>query len=54
MGIAAVIAVFATENVVDAVVSRYINIEFEVMIWVVIAIVCAAIVHEVGEDRGDW
>lgn len=54
MGIAAVTAVFATENVVDMAVARLISIEAEIVVWIVIAGLSAWIVHEVGEDRGDW
>lgn len=54
MGIAAVVAVFATENVVDILISRYIVFPAEVVVWGVIAIIAGIILHEVGEDRGDW
>jgi hypothetical protein len=54
MGIAAVTAVFATENIVDILVSNYVDFQLEIGVWIVIAAVCAIIVHEVGEDRGDW
>lgn len=54
MGISAVVAVFATENVVDILISRYIVFPAEVVVWVLIAAMSAIILHEVGEDRGDW
>lgn len=54
MGVAAVVAVFATENVVDIILSSYIQLEFEIGVWILLALVSAAILHEVGEDRGDW
>jgi len=54
MGIAAVIAVFATENILDILVSKYLRFEAEIGVWVILAIVCAFVIHEIGEDRGDW
>lgn len=54
MGIAAVTAVFATENVVDILISRFIHFEFEIGVWLVIAAISAFVLYEVGEDRGDW
>ena len=54
MGVAAVLAVFATENIVDILVSNYLQFEVEIGVWIVMALICAFIVHEVGEDRGDW
>mgnify|MGYP006275415287 CR=1 FL=1 len=54
MGLAAVIAVFATENVVDMLVSRYLTMSTEVIVWLILAALCSFIVYEVGEDRGDW
>ena len=54
MGIAAVAAVFATENVIDILISKYVQLELEIATWVVIGIIAALIIHEVGEDRGDW
>lgn len=54
MFIAAVVAVFSVENILDLIVSKYLFIELEISIWVVLAIIAAAILYEVGEDRGDW
>jgi len=54
MGIAAVAAVFATENIIDILISKYVQLELEIATWVVIGIIAALIIHEVGEDRGDW
>lgn len=54
MGLAAVIAVFSAENVVDILINRYANFTAEIAVWLVLALVAAFIVYEVGEDRGDW
>jgi len=54
MGIAAVTAVFATENVVDMVISKYVQPEIEVVWWVALAILSGWVLYELGEDRGDW
>lgn len=54
MGVAAIIAVFATENIVDILITKYFHLELEIGVWIVMAVICAIIVHEVGEDRGDW
>lgn len=54
MGVAAVTAVFATENIVDILVSRYVQFELELFTWTIIAGVCAVIVYEIGDERGDW
>lgn len=54
MGIAAVVAVFATENVVDLLVTRYADVGAEVILWIILAAISGLIVYEVGEDRGDW
>jgi len=54
MGLAAVAAVFAAENLIDIVVSRYVDLGAEIMTWFIIALVAAIILYEVGEDRGDW
>lgn len=54
MGIAAVVAVFATENVVDILISRYLHLEIEIGVWIVLAVISALILYEVGEERGDW
>lgn len=54
MGICAVAAVFATENIIDILISKYVVFPMEVVVWVLIAAMSAIILHEVGEDRGDW
>ena len=54
MGLAAVAAVFAAENVLDILVSRYVDLGPELAVWTLIALVCAWVVYEVGEERGDW
>jgi len=54
MGLAAVAAVFAAENLIDIVVSRYVDLGAEIMTWFIIALAAAIILYEVGEDRGDW
>lgn len=54
MGIAAIVAIFATENVVDILITRYTFIEAELVVWIMIALGAGVILHEVGEDRGDW
>lgn len=54
MGVFAVIAVFAVENVADILISRYVDFTAEVVVWIIVAAIAGFIVHEVGEDRGDW
>lgn len=54
MGVAAVAAVFATENIIDVVVSRYAPLEGEIVIWIIVAALASLVVYFVGEDRGDW
>ena len=54
MFISAVIAVFSVENVADIFLSKYIQFEFEIGVWIAVAIISGAILYEVGEDRGDW
>lgn len=54
MGIATIAAVFATENLVDAIVSRFIPLKGEIITWLIVAIIASIIVYKVGEDRGDW
>lgn len=54
MGVAAVAAVFATENIIDVVVSRYAPLEGEIVIWLIVAALASLVVYFVGEDRGDW
>lgn len=54
MGVAAVIAVFATENIVDILISKYVDFPVEIVVWIFIAALAGSIVHGIGEDRGDW
>lgn len=54
MFLAAVAAIFATENIIDMLVNRYAPTSVEILTWLIIAIVAAVIIYEVGEDRGDW
>lgn len=54
MVVFSIVAIFAVENAADIIVSRYVEFEFELGLWIVIAAICAFIVHEIGEDRGDW
>lgn len=54
MAIFSIVAIFAVENAADIIISRYVKFEFELGLWITIAIVCAIVIHEIGEDRGDW
>lgn len=54
MGICAVSAVFATENVIDILITKYVVFPTEILLWVSIAAISGYVLHEVGEDRGDW
>lgn len=54
MGVAAVTAVFATENIIDELVDRYIQLQLEIGVWLIIAIIAAVVVYYVGDERGDW
>ena len=54
MGLLAVVAVFATENVIDILVTRYLMVGVEIILWLILAILCSFVVYEIGEDRGDW
>lgn len=54
MFLAAVAAIFATENIIDTLVNRYAPTSVEILTWMIIAAVSAVVIYEVGEDRGDW
>lgn len=54
MGIAAVTAVFATENIVDTLVTMYIVLELEILTWIIIAGISAFVVYYIGDERGNW
>ena len=54
MAVFSIVAIFAVENAADIIVSRYLKFEFKLGLWVVIAAICALVVHEIGEERGDW
>lgn len=52
MAIAAVSGVFATENIVDIVVSRFFTLHAELVTWTIVALIAAVVVYIIGEDRG--
>lgn len=54
MAVFSIVGIFAVENAADIVISRYIDIEEELIVWILLAIISALVVHEIGEDRGDW
>ena len=54
MVLATVVGIFAVENAADILISTYAPGFREIFVWAAIAVVCAFVVYEVGEDRGDW
>lgn len=54
MVISAAAGVFAVENVIDLLVSRYVITPVELITWMLIAVISGVVVYHVGDERGDW
>lgn len=54
MAVCVIIGVFAVENVAEILVDRFAGFAAELVMWSLIAMACAIVIYEVGEDRGDW